>query len=84
MQFYVYIRSGSDLVHGTYIFSIICYLHSQCIEFKKAQWLNGRVLDSRLRGQGFEPHLRHCVVVLEHDTFILAQYWFKLGRPAPV
>ena len=37
-----------------------------------AQWLSGRVLDSRPRGRGFEPHLRHCVVVLEQDTFILA------------
>ena len=37
-----------------------------------AQWLSGRVLDSRPRGCGFEPHLRHCVVVLEQDTFILA------------
>ena len=37
----------------------------------EAQWLSGRVLDSRLRGRGFEPHPRHCVVVLEQDTFIL-------------
>ena len=37
-----------------------------------AQWLSGRVLDSRLRGCGFEPHRHHCVVVLEQDTFILA------------
>ena len=37
-----------------------------------AQWLSGRVLDSRLKGHGFEPHRRHCVVVLEQDTFILA------------
>ena len=37
-----------------------------------AQWLSGRVLDSRPKGRGFEPHRRHCVVVLEHDTFILA------------
>ena len=29
-----------------------------------AQWLSGRVLDSRPRGHGFEPHRRHCVVVL--------------------
>ena len=28
------------------------------------QWLSGRVLDSRLRGRGFEPHRRHCVVSL--------------------
>ena len=37
-----------------------------------AQWLSGRVLDSRPKGRGFEPHWRHCVVVLEQDTFILA------------
>ena len=29
-----------------------------------AQWLNGRVLDSRPRGHGFEPHQSHCVVSL--------------------
>ena len=34
--------------------------------------LSGRVFDSRLKGRRFEPHRRHCVVVLEHDTFILA------------
>ena len=39
---------------------------------KGAQWLSGRVLDLRLRGRGFEPHWRHCVVVLEQNTFILA------------
>ena len=37
-----------------------------------AQWLSGRVLDSRPKGRGFEPHRRRCVVVLEQDTFILA------------
>ena len=37
-----------------------------------AQWLSGRVLDSRPKGSGFGPHRRHCVVVLEQDTFILA------------
>ena len=37
-----------------------------------AQWLNGRVLNSRPKGRGFEPHRHHCVVVLEQDTFILA------------
>ena len=39
---------------------------------KGAQWLSGRVLDSRPRGRGFEPHRRHCFVVLEQNTFILA------------
>ena len=42
------------------------------IEDEGAQWLSGRVLDSRPKGSGFEPHRRHCVVVLEQDTFILA------------
>ena len=37
-----------------------------------AQWLTGRVLDSRPKGQGYESHWCHCVVVLEQDTFILA------------
>ena len=37
-----------------------------------ARWLSGRVLDSRQRGHGFEPHRRQCIVVLEQDTFILA------------
>ena len=42
------------------------------IFFLEAQWLSGRVLDSRPRGRGFEPHRHHFVVVLEQDTFILA------------
>ena len=39
---------------------------------KGAQWLSGRVIDSRPKGRRFEPHRRHCVVVLEQDKFILA------------
>ena len=42
------------------------------IIIKGAQWLSGRVLDSRPRGHGFVPQRRHCVVVLEQGTFILA------------
>ena len=49
-----------------------------------AQWLSGRVLDSRPKGRGFEPHRRHCVAVLVQDTFILAKHWFNPGRPVPV
>ena len=49
-----------------------------------AQWLSGRVLDSRPKGRGFEPHRHHCVVVLEQDTFILAKYWFNPGRPSSI
>ena len=32
-----------------------------------AQWLNGRVLDSRPRGRRFEPHRSHCVVSLSKN-----------------
>ena len=32
-----------------------------------AQWLSGRVLDSRPRGRGFQPHRRHCVVFLSKN-----------------
>ena len=49
-----------------------------------AQWLSGRMLDSRPKGCGFEPHRHHCVVVLEQDTFILALYWFNPGRSIPI
>ena len=49
-----------------------------------AQWLSGRVLDTRPKGCGFELHRRHCVVILEQDTFILAQYWFNPESPIPV
>ena len=54
------------------------------IEKMGAQWLSVKVLDSKPRGRGFEPHGHHCVVVLEQDTFILALYWFNTGRPALV
>ena len=32
--------------------------------YEGAQWLSGRVLDSRLKGRGFQPHRRHFVVSL--------------------
>ena len=35
--------------------------------FLGAQWLSGRVLDSRPKGRGFEPHRRHCVVSLSKN-----------------
>ena len=34
-----------------------------------AQWLSGRVLDSR-PSHRFEPHWCHCVVVLEQDIYL--------------
>ena len=41
-----------------------------------AQWLSGRVLDSRLRGRGLVPHRRHCVVSLSmniNPSLVLVQ-----------
>ena len=41
-----------------------------------AQWLSGRVLDSRPRGRGFEPLRRQCVVSLRKNinpSLILVQ-----------
>ena len=39
----------------------------QHVEGGGAQWLSGRVLDSRPRGRGFDPHRRHCVVSLSKN-----------------
>ena len=50
----------------------------QCVETKVmikpkdseqtgAQLLSGRVLDSRRKGHGFEPHRRHCVMSLSKN-----------------
>ena len=47
-------------------------IHGMHKNVEGAQWLSGRVLDSRLRGRRFQPHRPHCVVVLEQDTFIIA------------
>ena len=60
-----------------HILSITQNIDSNHLWFTKkhnlgAQWLSGRVLDSKPRGGGFKLHRRHCIVVLEQDTFILA------------
>ena len=34
-----------------------------------AQWLNGRELDSGLKGPGFEPHCLHCVLSLSKNIY---------------
>ena len=43
------------------------YMYSIKVRNVGAQWLSGRVLDSRPRGRGFEPHRRHCVVSLNKN-----------------
>ena len=74
----LYCKKHQIKIHATVIV-LQCYQQDRGV-----QWLSGRVLDSRLRGRGFKPHWRRCVVVLEQDTFILAKYWFNPGRPVPV
>ena len=41
-----------------------------------SQWLSGRLLDSKWRGNGFEPHRHHCFVSLSKNinpSLVLAQ-----------
>ena len=61
-------------IAGALSFSINMHVQLPSVDkgHEGAQWLSGRVLDSRPKGRGFEPHQRHCVVVLEQDIFILA------------
>ena len=49
----------------------ICGTETVTIKKIGAQWLSGRVHDSKPRGRGFEHHRCHCVVVLEQDIFLL-------------
>ena len=53
------------------LITVVKSILPNCVK-QGAQWLSDRVLDSELRGHGFEPHRGHCIVVLEEDTFILA------------
>ena len=46
------------------------------VSFLGVQWLSGRVLDSRPRDRGFEPHQRHCLVSLSkkiNPSLVLVQ-----------
>ena len=52
------VQAGLSLSDGTY--HIVGNLTSQL----RAQWLSGRVLDSRPSSNGLEPHQSHCVVSL--------------------
>ena len=54
-----YINSGQESPPSPdmLIWELIYYI-------KGAQWLRGRVLDSRPRDRRLEPHRRHCVVAL--------------------
>ena len=47
------------------------YVHQRVLT--GAQWPSGRVLDSRSRGCGFEPHRRHCVGYI-NPCLVLVQH----------
>ena len=52
--------------------TVICSAFGALLEvwhaiIQGAQWLSGRVIDSRPKGRGFEPHRRHCVVSLSKN-----------------
>ena len=40
------------------------------------------MLDSRPRGLGFEPHLRHCVLSLSKNINTSFMYWFTKEDPS--
>ena len=53
--------------NGVFAFAPFFHNNFKYIVFQGAQWLSGRVLDSRPRGCGFEPQWRHCVVSLSKN-----------------
>ena len=64
--------NSTDIIQTLH--NVVSYQNLHCLLSECSTQLSGRVLDSRPRGHGFEPHGRHCVVVIEQDTFILAWY----------
>ena len=65
---FTYVMKVSYLVkqNPCLIFVTHTALHGH-LQHVGGQWLSGRVLDSRPRGRGFEPHWRHCVVSLSKN-----------------
>ena len=57
--------------------SLARYLTAWVHSREGAQWLSGRVLDSRPRGHRFEPHRRYCAVSLSESinpSLVLVQH----------
>ena len=55
-------------------------------EMLGARWLSVRVLNSRSRGCGFEPHVRHCVVCLSKifRVYIHNTSWTRCNCGLPI
>ena len=54
----MHVQLSIESIRDTSFYSLLCV---------GAQWLSGRVLASRPKGRGFEPHRRHCVVSLSKN-----------------
>ena len=54
-------------VNTSYCIPYFKYFTPFHLVIKGVQWLSGRMLDSRPRGCGFEPHQRHCVLSLSKN-----------------
>ena len=74
------ITNGDDLLWHTQLDFEMVNINNRCIsndtfinQNQGAQLLSGRVLDSRPRGGGFEPHRHHCVVSMSktHHCLLL-------------
>ena len=66
------------------LFSSICATGFQAGP-RGAQWLSGRVLDSRPRAAGSSlTGVTALWSLSKTHVFILAQYWFNPGRPVPL
>ena len=48
-----------DMVRYQLLNKRLHFISITVMTFEGPQWLSGRVLDSRTRGRGFEPHRRH-------------------------
>ena len=62
-----WMSTGLLFVDNWVLYRKIYSLQDCLILQEGAQWLSDRWLDSRLKGRGFEPHRRHCVVSLSKN-----------------
>ena len=69
---YLIVKFKSYQISANGDLDCICNKYYILINWQGAQWFSGGVLDMRPKGRGLEPYWRHCVVVLEQETFILA------------
>ena len=67
-RFFQFFWEKYNCMHFAYHFVPTCLINSTIISSPlRSRELSGRVLDSRPRGRGFEPHWRHFVVSLSKN-----------------